>query len=133
MVGNSFLNSDLSLEPGERNANRSSILAWRAPWTKKAWWTAVHGISKSRAQWILYTYIHAMHLKMTVTEDSERGGWYDLHEELMGRMANEGRWRTGLSLWWAQTINLMVPVWKHTFLGRKKKWKIWQQAFFFNL
>lgn len=49
MVGNSFLNSNLSLEPGERNANHSNILPGESH-GQKAWWTAVHWISKSRAQ-----------------------------------------------------------------------------------
>ena len=30
-------------------ATHSSILAWRIPW-RGAWWAAVHGVTKSRAQ-----------------------------------------------------------------------------------
>ena len=28
-------------------ATPSSIFAWRIPWTREAWWTTVHGVSKS--------------------------------------------------------------------------------------
>ena len=28
----------------------SSILAWRIPWTEGAWWTTVHGVTKSQTQ-----------------------------------------------------------------------------------
>ena len=31
-------------------ATHSSILAWRIPMDKGAWWATVHGITKSRAQ-----------------------------------------------------------------------------------
>ena len=27
----------------------SSILAWRIPWARGAWWDTVHGVAKSRA------------------------------------------------------------------------------------
>ena len=29
-------------------ATHSSILAWRIPWTRGAWWATVHGIGKRR-------------------------------------------------------------------------------------
>ena len=31
-------------------ANHSSILAWRIPMDRGAWWTTVHGVSKSWTQ-----------------------------------------------------------------------------------
>ena len=31
-------------------ATHSSILAWRIPW-RGAWWTTVHGVTKSQTQW----------------------------------------------------------------------------------
>ena len=31
----------------EGMATHSSILAWRSPMDREAWWTAVHGVSKS--------------------------------------------------------------------------------------
>ena len=34
----------------EGMATHSSILAWRIPWTEGAWWTTVHGVTKSRTQ-----------------------------------------------------------------------------------
>ena len=29
-------------------ATHSSILAWRIPWTRGAWWATVHGVAKSQ-------------------------------------------------------------------------------------
>ena len=29
-------------------ATHSSILAWRIPWTRRAWWGTVHGVTKGR-------------------------------------------------------------------------------------
>ena len=40
-----FLGWEDSLEKGM--VTRSSILAWRIPWTRGAWWTTVHGVEKS--------------------------------------------------------------------------------------
>ena len=31
-------------------ATHSNILAWRIPW-RGAWWTTVHGVTKSQTQW----------------------------------------------------------------------------------
>ena len=34
-------------EPLEKGiATHSSILAWRIPWTRGAWWATVHGVTK---------------------------------------------------------------------------------------
>ena len=43
-----YLDQEDPLE--EKMATHSSILAWEIPWTKKPWWTAVHGVSKSWTQ-----------------------------------------------------------------------------------
>ena len=46
---------DLGLIPGlgrsleEGMATHSSILAWRIPMDRGAWWAEVHGVAKSRA------------------------------------------------------------------------------------
>ena len=32
--------------PGEGNGNRSSILAWRIPMGRGAWWVTVHGVAE---------------------------------------------------------------------------------------
>ena len=42
------LGQDDPLEEGM--STHSSILAWRIPMDKRAWWAAVHGMAKSRAQ-----------------------------------------------------------------------------------
>ena len=34
----------------EEMATHSSILAWEIPWTKRAWWAAVHAVTKSQTQ-----------------------------------------------------------------------------------
>ena len=34
----------------EGMATHSSILAWRIPMDRGAWWTAVHGVAKSQTQ-----------------------------------------------------------------------------------
>ena len=34
----------------EGMATRSSILAWRIPMDRGAWWATVHGVAKSRTQ-----------------------------------------------------------------------------------
>ena len=31
-------------------ATHSTILAWEVPWTGRAWWVIVHGVTKSRTQ-----------------------------------------------------------------------------------
>ena len=66
----------------EGTATRSSILAWRIPWTeelgglsclenpmdREAWWAAVHGVAKSRTRLSDFTftfYFHALEKKMT--------------------------------------------------------------------
>ena len=65
----------------EGTATRSSILAWRIPWTeelgglsclenpmdREAWWAAVHGVAKSRTRLSDFTftfYFHALEKKM---------------------------------------------------------------------
>ena len=32
-------------------ATHSRILAWRIPMDRGAWWTPVHGVTKSQTQW----------------------------------------------------------------------------------
>ena len=34
--------------PGEGNGNHFSILAWRIPMNRRAWWATVHGVAKSQ-------------------------------------------------------------------------------------
>ena len=36
--------------PGEEMATRSTILAWRIPMDRGAWWATVHGVTKSQAK-----------------------------------------------------------------------------------
>ena len=39
----------LGWDPLEKDmATHFSILAWRIPWTRGAWWAIVHGVSKSQ-------------------------------------------------------------------------------------
>ena len=38
----------------EAMATHSSILAWRIPMDRGAWWAAVHGIAKSQTRWSDY-------------------------------------------------------------------------------
>ena len=40
----------LGRSPGDGNAVHSSILAWRIPMDRGAWWATVHGVAKSRTQ-----------------------------------------------------------------------------------
>ena len=40
----------LGRSPGEGKATHSSILAWRIPMDRGAWWATVHGVTKSRIQ-----------------------------------------------------------------------------------
>ena len=35
---------------GEAMATHSSILAWRIPMDKGAWWATIHGVTKSQTQ-----------------------------------------------------------------------------------
>ena len=39
----------MSLE--ENTATHYSILAWRIPMDRRAWWATVHGVAKSWTQW----------------------------------------------------------------------------------
>ena len=39
---------ELGRSPGEGNETHSSILAWRVPWTERAWRAKVHGLAKSQ-------------------------------------------------------------------------------------
>ena len=41
-----FLGQEVPLEKGE--ATHSSILAWRIPMDRGAWWAAVHGMARSQ-------------------------------------------------------------------------------------
>ena len=43
-----FLGQEDPLE--KEMETHSSILDWRIPWTEGAWWTTVHGVTKSRTQ-----------------------------------------------------------------------------------
>ena len=36
--------------PWKRNATHSSILAWRGPTDRRAWWAAVYGVAKSQTR-----------------------------------------------------------------------------------
>ena len=42
----------------EGMATHSSILAWRIPMDRGAWWATVHGVTESRTQVSTHTYIH---------------------------------------------------------------------------
>ena len=37
----------LGISPGEGMATHSSILAWKIPMDRGAWWATVHGVAKS--------------------------------------------------------------------------------------
>ena len=39
-------------------ATHSSILAWRIPMDRGAWWATVHGVAKSRTQLSDFTSLH---------------------------------------------------------------------------
>ena len=41
-----FLGQEDALE--KEIATHSSILAWRVPWTKRAWWATVYEVTKSQ-------------------------------------------------------------------------------------
>ena len=43
-----FLGLEDPLEKGQ--ATHSSLLAWRIPMDRGAWWATVHGVAKSRTQ-----------------------------------------------------------------------------------
>ena len=47
-VGDLDLISDLGRSPGGGHGNPPSILAWRIPMDRGAWWAAVPGVAKSR-------------------------------------------------------------------------------------
>ena len=36
-------------------ATQSSILAWRIPWTRGAWWATVHVVTQSQTRLSVYT------------------------------------------------------------------------------
>ena len=51
----------------KKMAPHSSILAWRNPIDRGAWWAAVHGVAKSRTRLNDFTFIfhfHALEKKM---------------------------------------------------------------------
>ena len=41
-------------------APHSSTLAWKIPWTERAWWAAVHGVAKSRTRLSDFTSLSDM-------------------------------------------------------------------------
>ena len=41
---------ELGKSPGEGHGNHSSILAWRIPMDRGAWWATVSGVTKSQTQ-----------------------------------------------------------------------------------
>ena len=43
-----FLDQDDPLE--KEIATQSSMLVWESPWTKRAWWTTVHRVTKSQTR-----------------------------------------------------------------------------------
>ena len=43
-------------------ATHSSILAWKIPWTRGAWWAAVHGVAKSRTRLRDFTFTECLFL-----------------------------------------------------------------------
>ena len=47
-AGDPSLIPGLRRSPGGGHATHSSILAWRIPMDKGAWWATVHGVPKSR-------------------------------------------------------------------------------------
>ena len=47
-AGDPSLIPGLERSPGEGHATRSSIIAWRIPMDKGAWWATVHGVPKSQ-------------------------------------------------------------------------------------
>ena len=49
----------------EGMATHSSILAWRIPMERGAWWATVHGVTKNWIQ--LSTSMHAMYFKSRVS------------------------------------------------------------------
>ena len=57
MVRHSFFNSNLSLEPGEGNANHSSILAWRVPWTEEPGELQSMGSQRVGHNWVTNTSV----------------------------------------------------------------------------
>ena len=44
---NLALNSGLERSSGKGNGDHSSILIWKNPMDRGAWWTIVHGVAKS--------------------------------------------------------------------------------------
>ena len=51
-VGDLGLNSGLGIFPGGGHSNPLHILAWRIPMDRVAWWTTVHGVTKSHT-WLI--------------------------------------------------------------------------------
>ena len=49
-----------------------STRAWKVPWTEKAWWAAVHGVSQSRTRLRDFTFTFHFHAleKETATHSS---------------------------------------------------------------
>ena len=47
-AGDLGLMPGLGRSPGRRHATCSSILAWRIPMDRGAWWATVHGVAKSQ-------------------------------------------------------------------------------------
>ena len=78
-----FLGQEDPLE--NRMATHSSILAWRIPMDRGAWWTTVHGVTKSRTQlskWALthtHTHTHTQSIMEAVRPWNRQPTWARLY------------------------------------------------------
>ena len=94
----------------EGTATRSSILAWRIPWTeelgglsclenpmdREAWWAAVHGVAKSRTRLSDFTFSFHFHaLEKEVATHSSVLAWRIPGTEEPGGLLSMGLHRVG--------------------------------------
>ena len=79
-------------------ATHSNILAWKIPWTRRAWWATVHGVTKSWT-WLsdFYSLTHFSFAFLPLDESPNPGMWHFLKRCGLDEIAME-RLKC-LSLW----------------------------------
>ena len=77
-------------------APHSSTLAWKNPMDRGAWWTTVHGVTKSRRQLSNFTFSFHFHaLEKEMATHSSVLAWKIPWMEEPGRLQSMGLLRVG--------------------------------------